>query len=101
MGIVKVICSRNEKNYSNTPFIVLPTEHSINVILHENIEPSQIVEAFCRSVFLGVNRSVDALSPKITEEWNRFKKLVESRGFTFTQAPLEAGDCRAKWIHDA
>jgi len=100
MGIVKAICSRKDKNYSNTPFIVLPTEHSITVILHENIEPQQIVEAFCRSVFLGVNRSADALSPKISKEWTGFKKLVESRGFTFNQAPLEAGDWRAKWIHD-
>jgi len=100
MGIVKAICNRTDKNYAN-PFIVLPTKHSINVILHENIEPRQIVEAFCRSVFLGVNRSVDTFSPKISEQWNGFKKLVESRGFTFAQAPLEAGDWRAKWIHDA
>lgn len=37
---------------SSKPFLIIPGASTIFVILHKNIEPSDILEAFCRSVFL-------------------------------------------------
>jgi hypothetical protein len=73
----------------SNPFLVIPC-HSckgkINVILHEYIQPEEILEAYCRAVFLAIalqTKSGVALSSMdgtITKEWENFRRLTENQG---------------------
>lgn len=39
------------------------------------------------------------MDPAISTEWEKFERLAKNQGFLFSQAPIESGEWRAKWIH--
>jgi len=111
---------------TSKPFLIIPSASQIFIILQQNIEPRDILEAFTRSVFLAtviskrktspvssVQKSLQAsmMSPEtdvnslnamdraISEEWEKFKRLAKNQGFVFSQAPIESGEWRGKWMH--
>lgn len=62
-------------------FLVIPKGSEINIVLHENIQPRDILEAFCRAIFLGVAITAKSNPQKLSTVQKSLSSILKSDVF--------------------
>ena len=100
-------------NSEGRSFLIVPNVQAgqFNIILHENISPSDVIEAYARAVFTAtlcnlsenaqekLRQELNGMSDAVTEDWEMFRNCVTAAGFNTSISLLKTGDWRAKWKH--